>query len=77
MISKSMPVGSARQGFRVNSRFLVNQFLATNSSLEAFMRTPGKGIRAEVLMTCKVTHNGMLVDRRGGDREWEVKRTIR
>ncbi len=40
------------------------------------MRTPGKGIRAEVLMTFKVTHNGMLVDRRGGDREWEVKRTI-
>lgn len=28
-----MPVDSARQAFRVNSRFLVNQFLATNNSL--------------------------------------------
>ncbi len=28
------------------------------------MRSPGKGIRVEVLMTFKVTHNEMLVDRR-------------
>ena len=41
------------------------------------MRTPGQGIRAEVLMTFKVTHNEMLVDRREGEAEWEVKRTIR
>jgi hypothetical protein len=76
MISKSMPAGSARQGFRVNSGFLVNQFLATNSSLEAFMRTPEQGIRAEVLMTFEATHNEILVDRREGEGEWEVKRTI-
>jgi len=72
-----MPVGSAKQGFRVNSRFLVNQFLAANSSLEAFMRTPGKVIRAGVLRTFKVTYNGMLVERREGGSEREVKRTTR
>jgi hypothetical protein len=40
------------------------------------MRTPWKGIRAEVLMTFKVTHNGLLVEGREGEGEWEVKRTI-